>query len=734
MSSLTEEQKLRIEENRRKALLRRAERSQTQPSHASTGNAELTKVANHKPTNVPLKRKYDGTFNSKQGSSSPHFQSTNRASGSRTNTVPINKESFYGTKKQVVAGSCHLISADRFMVEVGYNQDMIAMFQKVPDRRYHPDERHWSFPVSRHDQLMAALKPLHPGVAVAPLPAHVLRCLRQPAPDAGKVDLSALDATLLEALMPFQREGIKMGVARDGRVLLADDMGLGKTIQAIGIASHFHDWPLLVVCPSSMRYQWRNEFLRFLPSQHPSTIMVMDSSKDFTTEARVLIVSYDLLSRCSKQLRDVGFRSVIMDESHNLKNPKAARTRAALPLLRAARRALLLSGTPALSRPVELYTQISAIDRKFMPVFNDFGLRYCDGKRNAWGWDFSGSSRMTELQILLERRIMIRRLKRDVITQLPSKQRHLVLLDPGQVHCRTKKMNAMETRMAKASLKAAERRGALLEYFRETATAKLPAVCSYLEDLLDSGAKFICFAHHRVVMDAVCELLERRKDQHIRIDGSTQAAQRKRECDRFQSGSAVRVAVLSITAANTGLTLTAASLVVFAELFWNPGVLTQAEDRAHRIGQQDSVQIRYLVARGTADDHIWPLVQRKLDVLNRAGLSKDDFTEADEDRQRSSDQQPLITDLFQQLASEDGERPDADGESTESGKERAPSVSETGMSHSQRSDGSATDDAVAAAVSEQWVTELCDADWDEWMGDDNGDVPDAEGPTSKESQ
>ena len=607
MASLSEEQRLRVEENRRKALLRRAERGNPQIAGKAAIYSGPSKTVGLSGASSFSKCGRDGRSSIIPGNAassranltsaaqqSAQLPSQSRPAAPATSRVMQNTDTFYGSKKQTVSGSCHLISPDRFLVDAGYSQELIAKFQQIPDRRYQPAERHWSFPVSRHEQLMEALKPLRPGTTVAPLPPHVLRCLRRPVPIIDGVDLSKLDPALLEALMPFQREGVQMGVVRGGRVLLADDMGLGKTIQAIGIASYFHDWPLLVVCPSSMRYQWRQEFLRFLPSQHPSTIVVMDSSKDFAADARVLIVSYDLLSRCADQLRGVGFRSAIMDESHCLKNPKAARTRAAMPLLRASRRVLLLSGTPALSRPVELYTQICAIDRSFMPVFNDFGQRYCGGQRNAWGWDFSGASRMAELQILLERHIMIRRLKRDVITQLPSKRRQLVLLDPGQVRCRSKKMSAMESRMGERSLRGAERRGALLEYFRETATAKLPAVCSYLEDLLESGAKFICFAHHRVVMDAVCSLLDRRKEQHIRIDGATTAPQRKRECDRFQGGEAVRVAVLSITAANTGLTLTAASLVVFAELFWNPGVLTQAEDRAHRIGQQDSVQVSLL--------------------------------------------------------------------------------------------------------------------------------------------
>ena len=127
---------------------------------------------------------------------------------------------------------------------------------------------------------------------------------------------------------------------------------------------------------------------------------------------------------------------------------------------------------------------------------------------------------------------------------------------------------------------------------------------------------------------------------------------RKHLVDAFQCDDNVRVALLSITAANSGLTLTAAHLVVFAELFWNPGILTQAEDRAHRIGQTDSVTVQYLVAKGTADDELWPMIQRKLDVLNKAGLSKDNFTDShstcllSSNNREEAEDKSKITDYF----------------------------------------------------------------------------------------
>ncbi|CAL1526743.1 unnamed protein product [Lymnaea stagnalis] len=135
--------------------------------------------------------------------------------------------------------------------------------------------------------------------------------------------------------------------------------------------------------------------------------------------------------------------------------------------------------------------------------------------------------------------------------------------------------------------------------------------------------------------------------KYIRIDGRTSSEQRNFFCREFQSKDDYRVAILSITAANAGLNLCAANLVVFAELFWNPGILVQAEDRVHRIGQADSVSVQYLVARGTADDYIWPLVQDKLNILSKAGLTRDDFSDASTKVMQTMDNsQSTILDLF----------------------------------------------------------------------------------------
>ncbi|CAN1128915.1 SWI/SNF-related matrix-associated actin-dependent regulator of chromatin subfamily A-like protein 1 [Linum perenne] len=132
-----------------------------------------------------------------------------------------------------------------------------------------------------------------------------------------------------------------------------------------------------------------------------------------------------------------------------------------------------------------------------------------------------------------------------------------------------------------------------------------------------AGCKFLVFAHHRQMIDSVHEYLLKKKVGCIRIDGGTPSADRQALVTDFQENDSIKAAVLSIRAGGVGLTLTAASTVIFAELAWTPGDLIQAEDRVHRIGQVSSVNIHYLLANDTVDDIIWDVVQSKLENLGQ---------------------------------------------------------------------------------------------------------------------
>nr|XP_060629862.1 SWI/SNF-related matrix-associated actin-dependent regulator of chromatin subfamily A-like protein 1 isoform X3 [Anolis sagrei ordinatus] len=598
---------------------------------------------------------------------------------SKPSEIPVQRKAH-----SALSGKCVKHSEDRFRVEIGYNKELIEMFRSLPSKNYDPitkmwnfgledysplnmKTRKWSFLLEDYLELIQMVK-LLPEVELEPLPKPVIQVFASQfgksvlkAADVPEADLSEVEPHVVNSLMPFQRGGVNFAISRDGRLLLADDMGLGKTIQAICIAAYYKkEWPLLVIAPSSVRYTWAEAFHRWLPSLSADTISVIATGKDCLMARLINIVSFDLLSKMEKQLKTT-FQVVIVDESHFLKNGKTARCRAAMPLLKAAKRVILLSGTPAMSRPAELYTQMAAVRPSSFSQFHAFGLRYCDAKQRPWGWDYSGSSNLGELKLLLEESIMIRRLKSDVLSQLPAKQRKVVVVAPEGINARTKaELAAAAKEMAKGYKNKQEEKEALILFYNRTAEAKIHCIIEYILDLLESGKeKFLVFAHHKLVLDAIAEALEKKHIGYIRIDGSTPSAERQSLCQEFQLSEKLSVAVLSLTAANMGLTLSSADLVVFAELFWNPGVLIQAEDRAHRIGQTSSVNIHYLVAKGTADDYLWPMIQEKIRVLGEAGLSEAKFSETSEAKDyyfyKQDPKQQTILNLFQKTFSGDSD-------------------------------------------------------------------------------
>ncbi|EPY89080.1 hypothetical protein CB1_000138048 [Camelus ferus] len=321
-----------------------------------------------------------------------------------------------------------------------------------------------------------------------------------PVADIPEADLSGVDSKLVSSLLPFQGTGVNFAIAKRGRLLLADDMGLGKAIQAICIAAYYQkEWPLLVVVPSSVRFTWEQVFCRWLLSLRPDRINVVVTRKDCLTAGLVNTVSFNLLSKLERQLK-TPFKVVIIDVPHFLKNIKTAPCRAAMPLLKVAKRVILLSGTPAMSWPAELYTQILAIKPTFFPQFLTLGLRYCGAKQMPWGWDYSGSSNLGELELLLEEAVMLLRLKCDVLSQLPAKQRKMVVVAPGQISAGTRAaLDAMAKEMTTKDKTKQQQKEALILFFNRTAEAKIPSVIEYILDLLESGReKCLLFAYHKV--------------------------------------------------------------------------------------------------------------------------------------------------------------------------------------------------------------------------------------------
>ncbi|XP_030888787.1 DNA annealing helicase and endonuclease ZRANB3 [Leptonychotes weddellii] len=456
--------------------------------------------------------------------------------------------------------------------------------------------------------------------------------------------LDFLPDKLRAKLLPFQKDGIAFALRRDGRCMVADEMGLGKTIQAIAIAYFYkEEWPLLIVVPSSLRYPWMEEIEKWIPELSPEGINVIQNKTDVgrISTSKVTVLGYGLLTTDAETLVDAlnnqKFNVVIVDESHYMKSRNATRSKILLPIVQKAKRAILLTGTPALGRPEELFMQIEALFPQKFGTWTEYAKRYCNAHIRFFGkrpqWDCRGASNLNELHQLLSD-IMIRRLKTDVLTQLPPKVRQRIPFDLPSAAA--KELNTSfeewEKLMRAPNSGATETvMGLITRMFKQTAIAKAGAVKDYIKMMLQNDSlKFLVFAHHLSMLQACTEAVIENKARYIRIDGSVPSSERIHLVNQFQKDPDTRVAILSIQAAGQGLTFTAATHVVFAELYWDPGHIKQAEDRAHRIGQCSSVNIHYLVANGTLDTLMWGMLNRKTQVTGSTLNGRKEQLQAEE--------------------------------------------------------------------------------------------------------
>jgi SWI/SNF-related matrix-associated actin-dependent regulator 1 of chromatin subfamily A len=449
------------------------------------------------------------------------------------------------------------------------------------------------------------------------------------------------------ALLPFQRAGVAYALGRKA-ALIADEMGLGKTPQSIAVANATKARNILVVCPLSVKVNWEREITRWSTADPPLSVGHATARQWPGTE--VVVAHYDVLARHEDDLRSREWDMVVLDEAHYLKNPKAQRTQAifgrrGLAPLEAGRK-LVLTGTPIPNRPIELYGTLRWLAPDVAGGWQRYATRYCAGRQTRFGWDVSGASNLAELQDKLRSTVMVRRRKADVLTELPPKRRQVVPLDPADVEGASHALGAerdgiaqvaaalaearVEAELAKASDDPAEYASAVERLHEaqhaefsemsrlrhETAVVKAPAVAAHVADLLESGeARVAVWAHHHDVVDILREHL---KDYGVvKVTGETPQPERQAAVDAFQAADGPRVFVGSITAAGTGITLTAAQTAVFAELDWVPGNVSQAEDRHHRIGQAGSVVIQHVLLDGSLDAKLANTLLSKQEVADR---------------------------------------------------------------------------------------------------------------------
>ena len=468
------------------------------------------------------------------------------------------------------------------------------------------------------------------GTWVAPDALAVLQEIReQHAHAAGLVALSAATDATLELprlggeLKPFQRAGVSY-LLLQRRAFLADEQGLGKTIEALATLEADGAYPAIVVCPATLKLNWMRELERWLP-ERSTRMLGGTTARAPSVGADITVVNYDIVAARLESLLALTPRAVVLDESHYCKSPGAKRTQAAYRLCAAVPRdglILALTGTPVMNRPAELISQLRILGR-----LEDFGSGAQFGQR------FRGADAYHRLHWHLRARCFARRLKADVLPQLPAKTRGVVPVELDNepeyrlaeqdviAWLRSQPLDLRQLDAKVAAALRAERLVRLNALKLLAARGKLHAALAWIHDFLTSGERLIVFARHLEIQHAVVERFPRAL--HILGTDSHRARDDAQRAFQASDGGGNQLIICSIEVAGQGITLTRASNVAFLELDWTPAKHDQAEDRCHRIGQQDAVNATYLLAADTIDETIATLLERKRAVIGAVTDGRD---------------------------------------------------------------------------------------------------------------
>lgn len=410
-------------------------------------------------------------------------------------------------------------------------------------------------------------------------------------------------------LRPFQKVSIKyLSMMKKG--ILSDEMGLGKTIQLISLFLYNKCKKCLIVCPNSLKLNWKKEIEKFT---NKTVNIVDDKTLDIISDFN--IINYEKLckDKFAEYLVNLKQDMIVFDESHNLKNEKSNKSKISELLSKETEYVYLLSGTPIVNKPKELINQLKILG--YLDIFCDwwsYTSRYCGLERTKYGFKYDKAYNITELNNILKSTCMIRRLKKDVLTDLPPKQFSYI---PLEFEDKYKKQYNMYLDALKGKFNEEKNRKnfTLSEVSRlrqVVVKAKLDGFIEWVENFLETDNKLVIFGWHLDSIEEICKKFKCNK-----ITGEVSIEDRQKYVEDFQNNPKTKLIVCNIKAAGTGLTLTSASSLAFIEFAWTPGDMEQAEDRIHRMGQLKQADIYYFYIPDTIDEVFIDMLQEKNEIL-----------------------------------------------------------------------------------------------------------------------
>ena len=523
--------------------------------------------------------------------------------------------------------------------------------ETLDGRRWDREARRWTCPLTRENAQACKVLAKEYSLSVADELDEALEKLKRDE-EAALAASSATDADLnIEGLngelRPFQRAGVAYVVEKK-KAIIADEQGLGKTVQAIAAIHHQQALPAVIIVPAIVKLNWRNEIKQWLPDAKVAVLGVGKRQAGCAPEdADWIVLNYEIAAKNLERLIRRRPKAVVCDEAQYVKNGKSARTKAVADLIKrtwpSPELVLMLTGTPIMNRPIELVSplrMLGLLDSRF-GGWRAFVERYCDAWQDRWRWHLDGASNLEELNTRLRQTCMVRREKAQVLTELPAKVRATLEVplakDCGYKNELKRFMEwldgelerrglVVDKKKKKKKLSLADKVMALMNSGENsdilarmtalrmaTGVGKVPAIIEWIKDFEETGQALVVFAYHKAVQEA----LKQAFPKAAVIAGDSSAEARQKAVDDFQAGKK-KLIICSLKAAQTGITLTAASNVLMAELDWTPSAMEQAEDRCHRIGQRDSVTVYQCVAPDGFDSDMLEILRRKRGIISKA--------------------------------------------------------------------------------------------------------------------
>jgi len=419
-------------------------------------------------------------------------------------------------------------------------------------------------------------------------------------------------------LMNFQKEGLDFLLKSSGNALLADEMGLGKTVQTLSyVSTEKQTFPVLIVAPLVTLKNWEREIEKFLKkksrngrileSESPSVTLIRTGKSKELPISDIYVINYELLLKRSDDIEKLGIRTIVCDEVHNLRSKTTQKYKAVKKLAASSsvHYRIGLSGTPIYNRGSEIWPIIDILKPGLLGSFKEFCEYFC--YVNDKGKAIVLENKRASLRNELQKHVMLRRKKADVLKELKDKVRYKqVIASDTEFYLEEldkiwQKLEA-EQKVAQTEFsKSASYHRAIQSERQIAGVAKLPHVINFVKDIMEIEESVVVFCHHKVIHKLLHESLQ--EFSPVSIIGGQSDATRQDQIDKFQRGES-KLMIAGIRAGNVGINLTRAKYVIFAELDWSPAIHRQAEDRLHRIGQKNTVFAYYLIGNGTLDDHV----------------------------------------------------------------------------------------------------------------------------------